>query len=368
MAEYGSGELADRARPPILMPPNIEGGPTAEHMIDMNQLSHRFCVAPMMDWTDRHCRFFHRGLTRHALLYTEMVTAEAIIHGHRDRLLQFDPAEQPVVLQLGGSDPAKLSGAARIGADFGYREINLNVGCPSGRVQEGRFGACLMAEPHLVARCVSAMSDAVSIPVTVKCRIGIDDQDGEADFQNFIDTVASAGCRTFVVHARKAWLSGLSPKENREIPPLDYARVYRLKAARPGLEIVINGGIETLDACESHLQHVDGVMLGRAAYHEPYILADVDRRFFGDPSLPITRRAALERLIPVIERQIVGGGRLNNVTRHVLGIYHGRPRARLFRRILSEEGQRPGAAVDVLLKAIAAAEGDPAVALSAAAE
>ncbi|MBA4131854.1 MAG: tRNA dihydrouridine(20/20a) synthase DusA [Hyphomicrobium sp.] len=334
----------------------------------MTAPTHRFSVAPMMDWTDRHCRFFHRGLTRHALLYTEMVTAEAILHGNRERLLGFDPAEHPVALQLGGSDPSKLAAAARIGEDMGHSEINLNVGCPSDRVQEGRFGACLMAEPELVARCVSAMTDAVAIPVTVKCRIGIDDQDAEEDFRRFIDTVAAGGCRLFIVHARKAWLQGLSPKENREIPPLDYARVYRLKAERPDLTIVINGGIDSLEACDEHLRHVDGVMLGRAAYHDPYILAGVDRRFFGATSEPVTRRAALERLIPAIERQISKGGRLNNVTRHVLGIYHGRPRGRLFRRILSEEGQRPGAGAEVLMKAIAAAEGDSAIVLSPAAE
>jgi tRNA-dihydrouridine synthase A len=330
--------------------------------------SHIFCIAPMMDWTDRHCRFFHRGLTRQALLYTEMVTAEAILHGKRDQLLGFDAAEQPVALQLGGSDPAKLSEAARIGADYGYREINLNVGCPSDRVQEGRFGACLMAEPDLVAQCVTSMARAVSVPVTVKCRIGIDDQDAEADFQHFVDRIADAGCRTVIVHARKAWLKGLSPKENREIPPLDYARVYRLKAARPDLTIILNGGIDSLDACAGHLQHVDAVMLGRAAYHDPYILAEVDRRFFGASEPPVSRRAALERLIPAIERQIASGGRLNNITRHVLGIYHGRPRGRLFRRILSEEGQRPGAGADVLLKAIAAVEGDAALASARAAE
>ncbi len=330
--------------------------------------SHIFCIAPMMDWTDRHCRFFHRGLTRQALLYTEMVTAEAILHGKRDQLLGFDATEQPVALQLGGSDPAKLSEAARIGADYGYREINLNVGCPSDRVQEGRFGACLMAEPDLVAQCVTSMARAVSVPVTVKCRIGIDDQDAEADFQHFVDRIADAGCPTVIVHARKAWLKGLSPKENREIPPLDYARVYRLKAARPDLTIILNGGIDSLDACAGHLQHVDGVMLGRAAYHDPYILAEVDRRFFGASEPPVSRRAALERLIPAIERQIASGGRLNNITRHVLGIYHGRPRGRLFRRILSEEGQRPGAGADVLLKAIAAVEGDAALASARAAE
>jgi tRNA-dihydrouridine synthase A len=330
--------------------------------------SHRFCVAPMMDWTDRHCRFFHRGLSRHALLYTEMLTAEAILHGDRDRLLGFVAAEQPVALQLGGSDPAKLGEAARIGADYGYAEINLNVGCPSDRVQEGRFGACLMAEPDLVASCVSAMAGAVSVPVTVKCRIGIDEQDAESDFRHFIDTVATSGCRVFVVHARKAWLKGLSPKENREIPPLDYARGYRLKAERPDLTIVLNGGITTLDDCEQHLRHADGVMLGRAAYHDPYLLADADRRLFGAAEPPVTRRAALERLIPAIETHIAAGGRLNGITRHVLGLYHARPRGRLFRRILSEEAHKPGAGVAVLLKAIAAAEGEAALALSTAAE
>lgn len=334
----------------------------------MTGISHRFSVAPMMDWTDRHCRFFHRGLSRHALLYTEMVTAEAILHGNRDRLLGFDAAEHPVVLQLGGSDPVKLREAARIAAAYGYAEINLNVGCPSDRVQEGRFGACLMAEPELVARCVSAMADAVPLPITVKCRIGIDEQDAESDFRRFVDTVADAGCRVFVVHARKAWLKGLSPKENREIPPLDYERVYRLKAERPDLTIVLNGGIATLEACEHHLRYVDGVMLGRAAYHDPYLLANVDRRLFGASEEPVTRREALERLIPVIERTIAAGGRLNTITRHVLGLYHGRPRGRLFRRILSEEGCKPGAGVAVLLKAIAAAEGEAALALSAAAE
>jgi tRNA-dihydrouridine synthase A len=334
----------------------------------MSTAHHRFCVAPMMDWTDRHCRLFHRGLTRHALLYTEMVTAEAILHGDRGRLLGFDAAEQPLALQLGGSDPQKLAAAARIGADFGYREINLNVGCPSDRVQEGRFGACLMAELSLVASCVAAMAEAVSIPVTVKCRIGIDDQDAEADLQSFVDAVSGGGCRIFIVHARKAWLKGLSPKENREIPPLDYSRVYRLKAARPELTIVLNGGIEDLDAADRHLAHVDGVMLGRAAYQNPFLLADVDRRFFGASEEAVTRRAALERLVPVIERHMASGGRLSNITRHVLGLYHGRPRGRLFRRILSEDGQRPGADAEVLIKAIAAAEDGHGTSLAAAAE
>ncbi len=321
----------------------------------------------MMDWTDRHCRAFHRGLTRHALLYTEMVTADAVIHGDRARLIGFSNVEHPIALQLGGSDAAKLAKAARIGAGLGYDEINLNVGCPSDRVQEGRFGACLMAEPQLVAECVASMRAAVKIPVTVKSRIGIDDQDEEADFQRFIETVAAAGCTTFIVHARKAWLKGLSPKENRELPPLDYGRVYRLKAARPDLEVIINGGIETLAECQEHLKHVDGVMLGRAAYHDPYLLAEVDGRVLGLDTSPVTRRAALEALFPYVEQHIARGGRLSNITRHVLGLYHGQPRGRLFRRILSEEATKPGAGVEVLRKAIAVVDGAAGTRASAAA-
>jgi tRNA-dihydrouridine synthase A len=312
----------------------------------------------MMEWTDRHCRYFHRGLTRHARLYTEMVTADAVLRGDRARLLGFSPDENPVALQLGGSSPAKLAEAAAIGEGFGYDEINLNIGCPSDKVQEGRFGACLMAEPDLVAECVAAMRARVHIPVTVKCRIGIDDQDEEADLARFIERVAAAGCSIFIVHARKAWLKGLSPKENREVPPLDHARVARLKASRPDLTIVINGGIETLDDAARHLEHVDGVMLGRAAYQDPYILAEVDQRFFGSQAPAVSRQAALERLIPYAERHIQAGGRLNNVTRHVLGLYHGRPRARLFRRYLSENAVREGASTDVLREAIRIAEGE----------
>jgi tRNA-dihydrouridine synthase A len=322
----------------------------------MTRLNRKFCVAPMMDWTDRHCRVFHRQLTRHALLYTEMVTADAILRGDRERLIGFSAEEHPIALQLGGSDANKLAEAAVIGADYGYDEINLNIGCPSDRVQEGRFGACLMAEPDLVAACVAAMRARVSIPVTVKCRIGIDDQDEEADFQRFIDTVAAAGCSTFIVHARKAWLKGLSPKENREIPPLDYERVYRLKAARPDLEVIINGGIETLDACDEHLNHVDGVMLGRAAYQDPALLGLVDQRYF-DAALPSRERAeALLALRSYAEQHIAKGGRLSNITRHVLGLYHGRPRGRAFRRHLSENAVRAGASVNVLEEAIAIAE------------
>jgi tRNA-dihydrouridine synthase A len=295
-----------------------------------------------------------------------MVTAPAILHGDRKRLLAMSEVEHPVALQLGGSDPRMLADAAEIGAAFGYDEINLNVGCPSDRVQEGRFGACLMAEPELVAQCVAAMQEKVRVPVTVKCRIGIDEQDAEADLQRFIDVVAGAGCRTFIVHARKAWLEGLSPKQNREVPPLDYPRVYRLKASRPELTIVLNGGITSLDDAERHLVHVDGVMLGRAAYQTPFMLADVDRRFFGAATSAPTRGDALLALVPYIERHLAGGGRLNNVVRHVLGLYHGEPRARLFRRHLSENAPREGAGLNVLLEALAIAE--PSLRSLAAAE
>jgi tRNA-dihydrouridine synthase A len=338
-----------------------------EHeQIAVKSPSHKFCVAPMMDWTDRHCRFFHRLMTRQARLYTEMVTAAAVIHGDRARLLALDPIEHPVALQLGGSDPVALAEAAAIGEDFGYDELNLNVGCPSDRVQEGRFGACLMAEPDLVAECVAAMQQRVSVPVTVKCRIGIDDQHGEADLQRFVAAVAGAGCRTFIVHARKAWLDGLSPKENREVPPLDYARVYRLKASRPELAIILNGGIAGLCAAERHLEHVDGVMLGRAAYQTPYLLTEVDKRFFGAAPAAPTRAEVIEALVPYVARHLKAGGRLNNVARHILGLYHGQPRARAFRRHLSENAVKDGAGIGVLLQALAIAE--PAHRLIAAAE
>ena len=310
----------------------------------------------MMDWTDRHCRVFHRLITRQARLYSEMVTADAVIHGRREQLLGFSEAEHPIALQLGGSDASKLADASAIGVAYGYDEINLNVGCPSDRVQEGRFGACLMAEPTLVARCVAAMQAAVRVPVTVKCRIGIDDQDSERDFQSFVDHVSGAGVTTFVVHARKAWLKGLSPKENREVPPLDYARVYRLKASRPDLIVVINGGIGSQDEAERHLQHVDGVMLGRAAYQTPYILADVDRRLFGDTREPALRAEIIAGLLPYVEAHIARGGRLNNIVRHILGLYHGAPGARAFRRHLSENATRAGAGIDVLREAVALVE------------
>jgi tRNA-dihydrouridine synthase A len=319
----------------------------------------------MMDWTDRHCRFFHRQLSRHARLYTEMITAEAILHGNRAMMLAFDASEHPVALQLGGADPVKLGEAAAIGADFGYDEINLNVGCPSDRVQGGHFGACLMAEPERVAHAVATMRSRVHVPVTVKCRIGIDDQDGEADLERFVTTVAAAGCTTFIVHARKAWLTGLSPRENREIPPLDHGRVHRLKQTHPELEIVLNGGIGSLEEAGRHLAHVDGVMLGRAAYHTPYMLADVDRRLFGDMAAQASRASVLEALMPYIDRHLARRGRLNNVVRHVLGLYHGRPRARAFRRYLSENAVRPGAGVHTLREALAIVEGHGAQVVAA---
>ncbi len=320
----------------------------------MNYNKKTFAVAPMMDWTDRHCRYFHRQLTRHALLYTEMVTAQAVRFGNRGRLLNFDRRELPVALQLGGSDPMRLAEAARIGEDFGYCEINLNVGCPSDRVQEGRFGACLMAEPGLVHDCLGAMRHAVKVPVTVKCRIGIDDQDKDRDLQRFVHTVSQSGCSTFIIHARKAWLKGLSPKENREIPPLDYARVYRLKQTNPQLTILINGGIATLADAELHLRHVDGVMLGRAAYKTPWILHEVDSRIFGGQAPCATPFDTAEAMLPYIEQQLAEGVWLQHITRHMLGLFHGLPGGRQWRRILSEEAHRSGAGVKVVETALVA--------------
>lgn len=313
----------------------------------------RFSVAPMLDWTDRHCRYFHRLLSRHALLYSEMVTTGAILQGNAERHLQYDAAEHPVALQLGGSNPQELAQCARIGAGYGYAEINLNVGCPSDRVQNGRFGACLMAEPQLVADCVAAMRDTVSIPVTVKSRIGIDDRDSYSELADFIATVASAGCRTFIVHARKAWLSGLSPKENREIPPLRYDVVFQLKQDFPELEIVINGGINTLDAAEALLNQVDGVMLGREVYHNPYLLAQVDARIFRDERPLLSRQQIVMAMQDYIEQQIQSGQRLHNITRHMLGLFHGADGARAWRRHLSENAGKPGAGYQVVLDALA---------------
>jgi tRNA-dihydrouridine synthase A len=319
-------------------------------------MSHRLSVAPMMDWTDRHCRVFHRGLTRRALLYTEMVTTGAVLHGDRDRLLGFDPSEHPVALQLGGSEPADLAQAARIGEDFGYDEINLNVGCPSDRVQSGRFGACLMREPALVAEGMAAMAAAVRIPVTVKCRIGVDDQDPDESLFTLVDACAAAGVTQFVVHARKALLKGLSPKENRDIPPLNYPLVYRLKRERPGLTIVINGGIASLDAAVTHLGHVDGAMLGRAAYHEPGLLGAVDRRVFGEAGGDVDDRAAVVAYRPYVAASLARGVGLAALVRPMLGLFHAQPGARTWRRILTVEGVRSGAGADVIDRALEAIE------------
>ncbi|MCQ8117373.1 tRNA dihydrouridine(20/20a) synthase DusA [Methylomonas rosea] len=315
-------------------------------------LACRFSVAPMLDWTDRHCRHFHRALSRHALLYTEMVTTGAILYGNRDRHLQFNQTEHPVALQLGGSNPPDLAECAKIAADYGYDEVNLNVGCPSDRVQNGRFGACLMAEPELVAECVAAMRQAVSMPVTVKSRIGIDDRDSYDELTHFIKTVAAAGCETFIVHARKAWLSGLSPKQNRDVPPLRYDVVFQLKQDFPMLKIVINGGIESLDSSLDLLAQVDGVMLGREVYHNPYLLADVDRRLFDDEHPIQSRQETVLAMLPYIEQQLQQGVRLHCIARHMLGLFHGVDGARAWRRHLSENATRFGAGSQVILDAL----------------
>jgi tRNA-dihydrouridine synthase A len=323
--------------------------------------AHRLCIAPMMDWTDRHCRSLHRVLTRRARLYTEMLTAGAVIHGDRARLLAFNPAEHPVALQLGGADPRTLAEAARIGADLGFDEINLNVGCPSDRVQGGSFGACLMRQPALVAECMAAIGAAVRIPATVKCRLGVDDQDPDESLWTFVDQCAAAGVTTFIVHARKAWLEGLSPKENRDIPPLDYPLVWRLKRERPDLTVVINGGLESLDQAVDHLQAVDGVMLGRAAYHTPAILGAADRRLFGRGA-DVSAREAVERYLPYVRSELARGTRLAAMTRHMLGLFHGAPGARSWRRILTVEAVRQGAGVEVIERALlAVAPGVPAL-------
>ncbi|HET6554807.1 MAG TPA: tRNA dihydrouridine(20/20a) synthase DusA [Dyella sp.] len=310
----------------------------------------RLTVAPMMDWTDRHCRYFHRLLSPHARLYTEMVTSAALVRGKQLRLLEHSQQEHPVALQLGGSEPNELAIAARYGADAGYDEINLNVGCPSDRVQSGRFGACLMREPVLVGDCVKAVRDAVDVPVTVKCRIGVDDQDDYADLQHFTETMLGAGVEVLVVHARKAWLQGLSPKENREIPPLNYERVYRLKRDFPALIIVINGGITRVEEVQAHLAHVDGVMLGRAAYHDPYVLAYVEAALYGEP-LP-SRDDVLMRLRPYVEAELARGTALKHISRHLLGLYQGEPGARSFRRHLSEGAHLPGAGWSLIEQAM----------------
>jgi tRNA-dihydrouridine synthase A len=324
---------------------------TGKKSISIPSDSWRLSVAPMMDWTDRHCRYFHRLLSPHARLYTEMVTSAALVRGKQLRLLEHSQQEHPVALQLGGSDPQELAEAARHGAQAGYDEINLNVGCPSDRVQSGRFGACLMREPALVGDCVKAMRDAVTVPVTVKCRIGVDDQDDYADLQHFTDTMLEAGVEVLVVHARKAWLEGLSPKENREIPPLDYQRVYRLKREFPQLVVVINGGITTVEAVREHLMHVDGVMLGRAAYHDPYVLARIEEALYGVP-LP-SRESVLQHMRPYVEAELARGTALKHICRHLLGLYQGEPGARRFRRVLSEGAHREGAGWALVEQAMA---------------
>jgi tRNA-dihydrouridine synthase A len=311
----------------------------------------RLSVAPMLDWTDRYCRYFLRLISRHTLLYTEMVTSGAVLHGDRARFLDFDPQEHPLALQLGGSEPADLARCARLGAQWGYDEINLNVGCPSDKVQSGSFGACLMATPQVVADCIRAMRDAVTIDVTVKHRIGVDDRDSYGELCDFVGSVSAAGCNSFIVHARKAWMQGLSPKENREIPPLSYETVHRLKRDFPALEIVINGGITCLSQVEAQLAQVDGVMIGREAYHNPWVLADADRRIFGDAHPPPDRHQVLARFIPFVDRQLSQGVPLNRITRHILGLFHGCPGARKFRRVLSENAHLPEADSRLILQA-----------------
>ena len=320
-------------------------------MIDI--LDRRFSIAPMMDWSDHNCRFFWRLLTRQALLYTEMVTTGALIHGDRQRFLHYNTEEHPVALQLGGSDPQELARCAQWAQEWGYDEVNLNCGCPSDRVQSGMFGACLMANPRLVADCVRAMRDSCDIPVTVKHRIGIDHMESYGELQSFVEPVAEAGCSVFIVHARKAWLQGLSPKQNREIPPLNYAWVYQLKRDFPQLTIVINGGIQTLAECQLHLQHVDGVMLGREAYQNPWMLAEVDSLLFGVDKPADSREDVITALLPYTKQQIERGASLNHITRHILGLYQGVPGARKFRRHLSENAYRKGVGIEVLEQAYA---------------
>ena len=332
-----------------------------------NLSTHRFCIAPMLDWSDRHCRYFWRLLSKNALLYTEMITTGALLNGATERFLQFDDSEHPLALQLGGSDRNALAACAQLAERRGYDEVNLNCGCPSDRVQNGAFGACLMARPALVADCIKAMQDACSIRVTIKHRIGIDDSDSYDAMASFVDTVAATGCKTFIVHARKAWLNGLSPKQNREIPPLRYADVYQLKQEFPHLTIVINGGIDALDECRQHLEKVDGVMLGRSAYHSPYFLGSVDRDLFADTAPVKTRAQIIEALLPYIEIQLQLGNSLHAITRHILGLYQGLPGARQFRRILSEKAPRAGADCSALKEALACVEARSDAILSRAA-
>jgi tRNA-dihydrouridine synthase A len=328
-------------------PPNIAAAPTPER---------RLSVAPMMDWTDRHYRYFARLISRRVLLYTEMVTTGALLHGDTGRFLRHDPAEHPVALQLGGSDPTDMARCARLGADAGYDEININVGCPSDRVQNGRFGACLMAEPDVVADCVAAMKAEVDLPVTVKTRIGIDDRDSYEELARFAKSMLDAGSDALIVHARKAWLNGLSPRENRDVPPLRYDMVLRLKRDFPALPIVLNGGITTLEQARAFLDELDGVMIGRAAYQTPWVLVDVDRAIYGDHRVPPTPHQVVDALLPYVERQLQSGVPLKSITRHVLGLFHGRSGARRWRRHLSEQAHRPDAGIEVLREAASLVE------------
>lgn len=319
-----------------------------------NSANRRLCVAPMLDWTDRHCRFFHRILSKHAVLYTEMVTTGAILHGDQPRHLNFNQEEHPVALQLGGSNPTELATCTKIAEDFGYDEVNLNVGCPSDRVQNGQFGACLMADPDLVADCISSMQAAVAIPVTIKHRIGIDDMDSYEQLHDFVNTVSQTGCSTFIVHARKAILSGLSPKQNRDVPPLIYPFVYQLKQDFPHLEIIINGGIKTLDEAKGHLQHADGVMIGREAYQNPYMLAEVDQQIYNEEKTVISRDQVMEKLHDYCKLSLDDGNQLKWITRHILGLYQGQRGAKVFRRYLSENAYKPDADLRTLEQAISA--------------
>ena len=319
----------------------------------MPTLDRRLSIAPMLDWTDRYFRYFVRLITHRTLLYTEMVTSAALLHGDPARFLDFDPAEHPLALQLGGSDPAQLARCSRLGETWGYDEINLNLGCPSDRVQSGRFGACLMKQPQQVADCIRAMRDATGLPVTAKHRTGVDDRDSYPELRDFVGLLAEAGCGCFIVHARKAWLQGLSPRENREVPPLQYESVYRLKEDFPDLEIIVNGGVSSLDQCLGHRQQVDGVMIGREAYHNPWILADADRRCFGLDTPPPSRHGVVEALLPFIDRELARGVPLQRISRHLLGLFHGRPNARAWRRHLSEQAHRPGASSRVVAEAAA---------------
>jgi tRNA-dihydrouridine synthase A len=323
-------------------------------MPDVKPLNRRFTLAPMMEWSTSDCRTFWRMLTRESVMYSEMVTSGALLHGDKKRFLHFNECEHPLALQLGGSNPKDLAECAKIAQDWGYDEVNLNCGCPSDRVQNGMIGACLMAEPTLVAECIDAMINAVQIPITVKHRIGIDDMDDYADMLTFVDTIATTGCNTFIVHARKAWLKGLSPKENREVPPLNYENVIRLKKERPQLEIIINGGIKTLDQAQVLLESVDGVMIGREAYSNPYMLAEVDQQIYGSTAPVTSRDEVMSQFIAFCEQELASGTKLNHLTRHILGLYQGLPGARQFRRVISENAHKPNAGIDVLISALAA--------------